>query len=111
MQLGMIGLGRMGASMARRRMANGHTCVVHDTQPDAVAALCAQGAAGASSPEELAAKLTRPRAVWLMVPAAIVDQALEQIAPHLDSGDIVIDGGNFYYRDDVRRAKSLSSNT
>src|SRR5680860_3218 len=107
MQLGMIGLGRMGASMARRLMANGHTCVVHDTQPDAVAALCAQGATGASSPEELVAKLARPRAVWLMVPAAIVDQALEQLAPHLDSGDIVIDGGNSYYRDDVRRAKSL----
>lgn len=107
MQLGMIGLGRMGASMARRLMANGHTCVVHDTQPDAVAALCAQGATGASSPEELVAKLARPRALWLMVPAAIVDQALGQLTPHLDSGDIVIDGGNSYYRDDVRRAKSL----
>jgi 6-phosphogluconate dehydrogenase len=108
MQLGMIGLGRMGASMARRLMKAGHDCVVHDTRPDAVAALCAQGAVGASSLEELSSKLTRPRAVWLMVPAGSVDQALEQLAPHLDSGDIVIDGGNSYYRDDVRRAKQLA---
>ena len=109
MQLGMIGLGRMGASMALRLMKAGHECVVHDTRPDAVAASCAQGAVGASSLKELSAKLTRPRAVWLMVPAGIVDQALEQLAPHLDSGDIVIDGGNSYYRDDVRRAKQLTA--
>ncbi len=107
MQLGMIGLGRMGASMTGRLMRAGHNCVVHDTRPDAVAALSAQGAFGASSLEELSAKLARPRTIWLMVPAAIVDQALEQLAPHLDSGDIVIDGGNSYYRDDVRRAKRL----
>ena len=109
MQLGMIGLGRMGSSMAQRLMKAGHDCVVHDTQTDAVAALCAQGAVGASSLEELSAKLTRPRAVWLMVPAASVDQALEQLTPYLDSGDIVIDGGNSYYRDDVRRAKQLAA--
>ncbi len=107
MQLGIIGLGRMGASMARRLMKAGHGCVVHDTRPDEVASLSAQGAVGASSLEELSARLERPRAIWLMVPAANVDQALEQLMPHLDSGDIVIDGGNSYYRDDVRRAKSL----
>ncbi len=107
MQLGMVGLGRMGASMARRLLANGHTCVVHDTHADAVAALCEQGATGAASLAELVSKLTRPRAVWLMVPAGVVDSVLEQLTPHLDSGDIVIDGGNSYYRDDVRRAKDL----
>jgi 6-phosphogluconate dehydrogenase len=108
MQLGLIGLGRMGASMARRMMKKGHTCVVHDTRPEAVAALHADGAIGAASVEKLVAKLARPRAIWLMVPAAIVDTELEALAPHLDSGDIVIDGGNSFYRDDVRRAKSLS---
>lgn len=108
MQLGMIGLGRMGASMVRRLMSNGHTCVVHDKQPAAVAELCAQGAVGTSSLQELVAQLSRPRAVWLMVPAAIVDKVLEELTPLLDSGDIVIDGGNSYYRDDVCRAKSLS---
>ena len=103
----MIGLGRMGASMAQRLISNGHTCIVYDMQPDAVAALCAQGAVGASSLEELTVKMARPRAIWLMVPAAIVDQVLEQLIPHLDSGDIVIDGGNSYYRDDIQRAKRL----
>jgi 6-phosphogluconate dehydrogenase len=107
MQLGMIGLGRMGASMARRLMKKGHTCVVHDTRPDAVAALHAVGAVGAASVEEFVAKLARPRAIWLMVPAAIVDTELAALAPHLQDGDIVIDGGNSFYRDDVRRAKSL----
>jgi 6-phosphogluconate dehydrogenase len=109
MQLGMIGLGRMGASMAQRLMKAGHDCVVYDTRADAIAASCAQGAVGASTLEELSAKLTRPRAVWLMVPAAIVDEVLQQLVPHLESGDIVIDGGNSYYRDDVRRAKQLST--
>ena len=107
MQLGMIGLGRMGASMVRRLMKSGHSCVVHDTRPEAVSALHADGAVGAASIEEFVAKLARPRAIWLMVPAAIVDAELAALAPHLQDGDIVIDGGNSFYRDDVRRAKSL----
>ena len=107
MQLGMIGLGRMGASMVRRLMRKGHTCVVYDTQPDAMAALHAEGAMDAASVEEFVAKLARPRAIWLMVPAAIVDTELAALAPHLQDGDIVIDGGNSFYRDDVRRAKRL----
>ena len=107
MQLGMIGLGRMGASMVRRLMRKGHTCVVHDTRPDAMAALHADGAMGAASVAEFVAKLARPRAIWLMVPAAIVDTELAALAPHLQDGDIVIDGGNSFYRDDVRRAKRL----
>ena len=107
MQLGIIGLGRMGASMARRLMKAGHSCVAHDTRADAVAALAAQGAIGASTLQELSAKLERPRVIWLMVPAAIVEPALEELAAHLQEGDIVIDGGNSYYRDDVRRAAHL----
>ncbi|MEO7254749.1 MAG: phosphogluconate dehydrogenase (NAD(+)-dependent, decarboxylating) [Casimicrobium sp.] len=107
MQLGMIGLGRMGASMVRRLMKHGHTCVVHDMRPEPVAALQADGAVGAATIEELVAKLARPRAIWLMVPAGVVDQAIEALMPHLQDGDIVIDGGNSFYRDDVRRAKSL----
>ncbi len=109
MQIGMIGLGRMGASMARRLMKAGHECVVHDMRADAVDALSAQGAVGATSLRDLSVKLSRPRAVWLMVPAGVVDQALDELAPHLDTGDIVIDGGNSYYRDDVRRAKMLAA--
>ena len=109
MQLGMIGLGRMGASMAQRLMKAGHNCVVHDTRPEAVANVRAQGAVGAASFAELASKLTRPRAIWLMVPAGAVDTALGQLAPHLEPGDIVVDGGNSYYRDDVRRARHLSA--
>ncbi len=107
MQLGMIGLGRMGASMVRRLIEKGHTCVVHDTRPDAVAALSNLGAVGAASIDEFVSKLARPRAIWLMVPAAIVDAALAALAPHLQDGDIVIDGGNSFYRDDVRRANGL----
>ncbi|MEO8546639.1 MAG: phosphogluconate dehydrogenase (NAD(+)-dependent, decarboxylating) [Burkholderiaceae bacterium] len=107
MQIGIIGLGRMGASMARRLMKKGHQCVVHDTRPEAIAALLADGAVGAASVEEFMSSLTRPRAIWLMVPAAIVDTELEALAPHLQEGDIVIDGGNSFYRDDVRRANCL----
>jgi len=107
MQLGMIGLGRMGGSMVRRLMKQGHRCVVHETGPEAVAALHAEGAAGAASVPELVASLEQPRAVWLMVPAGVVDTALAALTPHLREGDIVIDGGNSFYRDDVRRAKSL----
>jgi 6-phosphogluconate dehydrogenase len=107
MQLGMIGLGRMGASMVRRLMKHGHACVVNDTKPEAVAALHSEGALGTASIAEFVAALTRPRAIWLMVPAAIVDTALKDLAPHLQEGDIVIDGGNSFYRDDVRRADRL----
>ena len=109
MQLGMIGLGRMGASMARRLIAKGHDCVVHDMQPAAVAALQKDGAQGAATLAEMVAKMTRPRAIWLMVPAAVVDQELEQLKAHLEPGDIVIDGGNSYYRDDIRRARELAA--
>ena len=109
MQLAMIGLGRMGASMVRRLIAKGHACVVYDVSSAAVAALKKEGATGAATLADLVAKTTQPRAIWLMVPAAVVDQALEQLMPLLDPGDIVIDGGNSYYRDDIRRAKSLSA--
>ncbi|HTJ05377.1 MAG TPA: decarboxylating 6-phosphogluconate dehydrogenase [Caldimonas sp.] len=109
MQLAMIGLGRMGAGMVRRLLAKGHECVVHDMQPAAIAALQKDGAVGAATLAELAAKMTKPRAIWLMVPAAIVDQELEQLQSHLEAGDIVIDGGNSYYRDDIRRAEALTA--
>ncbi len=109
MQLAMIGLGRMGASMVRRLLKQGHGCVVHDRQPGEVAKLQADGADGAASPAELVSKMTKPRAIWLMVPAAAVDLALAELVPHLDAGDTVIDGGNSYYRDDIRRAKELAA--
>ena len=109
MQLGMIGLGRMGASMVRRLMKQGHECVVFDVNADAVKALAAEGATGATSLADLVAKLTAPRAIWMMVPAAIVDRELDQVAALLSPGDAVIDGGNSYYRDDLRRAKELGS--
>ena len=107
MRLGMIGLGRMGANIVRRLMRNGHTCVVYDTHPDAVAALVKEGAVGASSLEEFAAKLEKPRAAWIMVPASVTDKVIQALVPHLGNGDIVIDGGNSYFRDDRRRAKQL----
>ncbi|HWB00322.1 MAG TPA: decarboxylating 6-phosphogluconate dehydrogenase [Pirellulales bacterium] len=107
MQLGMIGLGRMGASMTRRLLRAGHQCVVYDVHPPAVAELARDGAAGAASLEEFAQKLKAPRAVWLMVPAAVVDATLDKLAPVLAAGDIVIDGGNSYYVDDLRRAEQL----
>ena len=107
MQLGMIGLGRMGANMARRLMKNGHSCVVFDRSADAVKGLAGEGAAGASSLAEFVSKLSAPRAIWLMVPAAAVDGTLKDLAPLLQKEDVVIDGGNSYYIDDIRRQKDL----
>lgn len=109
MQLGMIGLGRMGASMVRRLLKNGHTCVVHDVQPSVVAALVEDGAVGAASQAELVSLLGRPRTVWLMVPAGVVDQAIGDLLPLLDPGDIVVDGGNSHYHDDMRRGLQLQA--
>ena len=109
MQLGMIGLGRMGADMVRRLTAGGQTCVVYDVQPAAVEKLKQDGVDGATTLEDFVKKLTKPRAVWLMVPAAVVDKTLAQVTPLLEPGDIVIDGGNSFYRDDVRRGKELGA--
>src|SRR5204863_4852904 len=108
MQLGMIGLGRMGANMVRRLLAGGHRCVVFDRSPKAVEELTRAKAVGASSMSDLAKKLETPRALWLMVPAAAVDATVNDLLPHLTSGDIIIDGGNSYYVDDIRRAKELA---
>src|SRR5258708_2866681 len=102
MQLGMIGLGRMGANMVRRLIKNGHTCVVFDRSPEAVSNLAKEKAVGAASLADLVKKLDRPRAVWLMVPAAVVDETVKDLLPHLEAGDILIDGGNSYYVDDIR---------
>ena len=107
MQLGMIGLGRMGANMVRRLVAGGHDCVVFDRSTEAVAAL-AERTTGAASLEDFIGKLAAPRAIWLMVPAAAVDAAIASLSPLLEAGDILIDGGNSYYVDDVRRAAALS---
>ena len=109
MQLGMIGLGRMGANMVRRLIRGGHQCVVYDHNAEPVQALAKEKAVGASSLEDFVARLTPPRAVWLMVPAAVVDGTLDQLVPKLAPGDVVIDGGNSYYIDDIRRAKALAS--
>src|SRR5277367_6474792 len=108
MQLGMIGLGRMGANMVRRLIKAGHRCTVFDMFPKAVEDLAKEGATGGSSLADFVKKLTKPRAIWLMVPAAVVDQTVASILPHLETGDILIDGGNSYYIDDIRRAKELS---
>jgi 6-phosphogluconate dehydrogenase len=108
MQLGMIGLGRMGANMVRRLINKGHNCVVFDRSPQAVSELVKERAIGSASLAEFVKKLEKPRAVWLMVPAAVVDQTIAELLPHLESGDILIDGGNSYYIDDIRRAKELS---
>ena len=108
MQLGMIGLGRMGANMARRLIRRGHNCVVFDRSPQTVTELVKEHATGADSLIDLAKKLEKPRAVWLMVPAAVVDQTIADLLPHLDAGDILIDGGNSYYIDDIQRAKDLA---
>jgi 6-phosphogluconate dehydrogenase len=108
-QLGMIGLGRMGANMVRRLTKAGHQCVVHDVHSEAIQALVAPGVVGAASLEQLIAGLAKPRAVWLMVPAAVVDPTLAKLVPLLEAGDIVIDGGNSYYHDDIRRSAELRS--
>ena len=107
MQLGMVGLGRMGANLVRRLMRDGHRCVVYDVNPEAVKQLEEEGATGATSLQELVDKLEQPRAVWLMLPAAIVDSTLDELIPLLEPGDAVVDGGNSYYRDDITRAERL----
>jgi 6-phosphogluconate dehydrogenase len=109
MQLGMIGLGRMGANMVRRLMRNGHQCVVHDRNPTAVDDLVKAGAVGAASLEQFVALLTPPRTVWLMVPTAAVDDTVNDLVPRLTRNDVVIDGGNSYYGDDIRRAHELQA--
>jgi 6-phosphogluconate dehydrogenase len=107
MELGMIGLGRMGTNMVRRLLQAGQQCVVYDLDPKAVDALVKDGAVGSKSIEEFAHKLKKPRAIWMMVPAAVVDQTLATLVPFLETDDVVIDGGNSYYRDDLRRAAEL----
>jgi len=108
MQIGMIGLGRMGANMARRLIRKGHSCVVFNRSPQAVNELVKEKATGATSLVDVVKKLERPRAIWLMVPAAVVDDTIADLSPHLEAGDILIDGGNSYYVDDLRRAKQLA---
>src|SRR6266478_3910629 len=108
MQIAMIGLGRMGANMSRRLLAGGHRCVVFDRSPKSVEELTRANAVGASSMSDLTRKLETPRAIWLMVPAAAVDATIDDLLPHLTSGDILIDGGNSYYVEDIRRAKELA---
>ena len=108
MQLGMIGLGRMGANIVRRLMDNGHECVVYDVGADAVAELEGEGATGTSSLAEFVQSLERPRVAWVMIPAGITDRAIDELAEVMDIGDIIIDGGNSYYRDDIDRAKRLA---
>jgi 6-phosphogluconate dehydrogenase len=109
MQIGMIGLGRMGANMVRRLLTGGHDCVVFDRAPKAVEELVREKATGAENISDFVKKLETPRAIWLMVPAAVVDETISELIPHLETGDILIDGGNSYYVDDIRRAKDLSS--
>ena len=108
MQLGMVGLGRMGANMARRLIRKGHNCVVFDMSQNAVSELVTENAVGATSLADLVRKLEKPRAVWLMVPAAVVAKTIADLLPHLEAGDILIDGGNSYYIDDIQRAKDLA---
>jgi len=107
MELGMIGLGRMGTNMVRRLLRAGQHCVVYDLHSEAVQALVKEGAVGANSLEDLASKLQAPRAVWMMVPAAGVDATLNALTPFIQAGDVIIDGGNSYYHDDIRRATEL----
>jgi 6-phosphogluconate dehydrogenase len=108
-QLGMIGLGRMGANMVRRLLKGGQQCVVYDVSAKAVAELVKERAVGAASLAEFVSSLTKPRAVWLMVPVGAVDNTITDLLPHLERGDILIDGGNSHYVDDIRRAKQLTS--
>lgn len=108
MQIGMVGLGRMGANMVRRLIKKGHECVVFDSSPTTVSQLTKESALGSNSLAELAKKLAKPRAIWLMVPAAVVDTTIAGLLPHLEAGDTVIDGGNSYYIDDIRRAQELA---
>src|SRR4051794_4643896 len=107
MQLGMIGLGRMGANMVRRVTKGGHQCVVFDVNASAIAELAGEGATGADSLDDFVAKLTPPRNAWIMVPAAFVDSTIADLRARLERGDTIIDGGNSYYRDDIRRAGEL----
>src|SRR5260370_32873419 len=107
MQLGMIGIGRMGANLVRRLMRDGHRCVAYDRNPDVVKSLAAEGATGAESLADFVAKLEAPRNIWIMVPAGVVEDTLAQLRPLLEADDIVIDGGNSYYRDDITRAADL----
>src|ERR1700704_6286164 len=108
MQIGMIGLGRMGANMVRRLIDKGHSCVVFNGSQQAVNELVKEKAIGAMSLADVVKKLEKPRAIWLMVPAAVVDDTITDLSPHLEAGDILIDGGNSYFVDDLRRAKQLS---
>src|SRR5687767_6802536 len=108
MQLGMVGLGRMGANIVRRLMRGGHECVVYDVKPDNVTALQSEGAIGASNLDDFVAKLSPPRAAWVMVPAGrITEETLQALAQRFSEGDILIDGGNSYYRDDIRHAATF----
>src|SRR5215469_16333812 len=105
----MIGLGRMGANMVRRLLKGGHQCVVFDLSPKTVADLVKEEAIGTTSLAEFVRSLSKPRAIWLMVPAGVVDKTIADVLPHLERGDILIDGGNSYYIDDIRRAKELAA--
>src|ERR1700681_3703674 len=109
MQIGMIGLGRMGANMARRLIRKGHTCVVFNRSPQAVNELIKEKAVGATSLADVVKRLEKPRAIWLMMPAGVVDVTIADLVPHLESGDILIDGGNSYCVDDIRRANEVAS--
>ncbi len=108
MQLGMLGLGRMGSNMVRRLMNDGHECVVNDTKQANVDALAKEGATGSTDVKDFISKLSKPRAVWIMVPAAVVDSVLDELTAVMEPGDIIIDGGNSYYKDDLARAKRLA---
>ena len=108
LQLGMLGLGRMGAGMVRRMMKAGVRCVVYDVNPDAVKSLEADGAVGATDIADFVSKLEGPKTVWMMLPVALVDGIIDQLVPHLGDGDMIVDGGNSYYKDDLRRSKALA---